>query len=42
MKKVDEKKLVELVEYRIKDVLLNLIHDVAEDAAKELEHIPQN
>ncbi len=38
-KKIDEKKLVELVEYRLKDVLLNLIYDIAENPASKAEYV---
>ncbi len=38
-KTVDEKKLVELVEYKIKDVLLNLIYDIADDPASKAEYV---
>ncbi|MDO5387934.1 MAG: hypothetical protein Q4F63_01750 [Clostridia bacterium] len=34
-----EKKLVKLVEYKIKDTLLNLIYDLAEDPASKVEYI---
>lgn len=40
MKALDEKKLVEIVEYRVKDALLNLIYDIADDPASETEYIP--
>ncbi len=38
-KTIDEKKLVELVEYRLKDVLLTLIYDVADNAALKSEYV---
>ena len=38
-----EKKLVQLVEYKIKDTLLNLIYDLAENPAKKADYIvPQS